>query len=302
MSLDYLLTITVFMSVNVILATSLNVLIGFAGQVSLGHAAFFGIGAYTSAILTVKVGVDYWWALVLSIIIGGLIGSLLGLPSLRVREDFLVLATIGMNFVVVSIFNYVPFFGGPYGIISIPRPKFFGHTFGTRAYAIYALIWAVAVVLFVIFLSKRYVRMGFDALRENEDAAESIGVSSPRYKIYAFTIAGALAGLAGNLWAHYMTVIFPDNFSFPVSISIITMVVIGGLGTITGPIIGAVLVTILPELLRFIQDYRMFVYGMIIVFTMLFMPSGIMGFLRGVSNGSTFSRKYIQKIRRIAGS
>ncbi len=285
MTLDYLMTLSIFAGINTMLALSLNILIGFAGQVSLGHAAFFGIGAYTSAVLTVNLGLNYWFALPLSVLISGFIGFLLGLPSLRVKHDFLVLATIGINFVVVSIFNYVQFFGGPYGIVGIPRPSLFGKTLDTFGYFIYTMVWLVLSVVFVIYLSKVYLRYGFEAVKEDEEAAESIGVSVPRYKMYAFTISGAMAGLAGNLWAHYMGVIFPENFAFPVSITILTMVVLGGVGTITGPIIGAVIITLLPEILRFVQNYRMLIYGTIIVLVMLFMPEGLMGYIRKVIRG-----------------
>lgn len=285
MTLDYLMTLSIFAGINIMLALSLNILIGFAGQVSLGHAAFFGIGAYTSAVLTVNLGLNYWFALPLSVLISGFIGFLLGLPSLRVKHDFLVLATIGINFVVVSIFNYVQFFGGPYGIVGIPRPSLFGKTLDTFGYFIYTMVWLVLSVVFVIYLSKVYLRYGFEAVKEDEEAAESIGVSVPRYKMYAFTISGAMAGLAGNLWAHYMGVIFPENFAFPVSITILTMVVLGGVGTITGPIIGAVIITLLPEILRFVQNYRMLIYGTIIVLVMLFMPEGLMGYIRKVIRG-----------------
>ncbi|QTA38335.1 branched-chain amino acid ABC transporter permease [Thermosipho ferrireducens] len=280
MSIDYLMTLVVYSSVNIILASSLNVLVGFAGQVSLGHAAFFGIGAYTSAIFTVKFGWSYWWALPMAVLLGGIIGFLLGLPALRVKEDFLVLATIGINFVVVAIFNYIPFFGGPYGIVGLPRPGFGNYRFNTFTYAFYSFIVCVAVLIFIRYISKVYVKMGFDALRENESAAESIGVSTARYKIYAFSIAGALAGLAGNLWAHYMGVIFPDNFSFGVSIGIITMVVIGGIGTIIGPVIGAIIITLLPEMLRVIENFRMLVYGIIIILTMMYLPDGLVSLFK----------------------
>jgi len=282
MTLDYLMTLSIFAGINIMLALSLNILIGFAGQVSLGHAAFFGIGAYTSAVLTVNLGLNYWFALPLSVLISGFIGFLLGLPSLRVKHDFLVLATIGINFVVVSIFNYVQFFGGPYGIVGIPRPSLFGKTLDTFGYFIYTMVWLILSVVFVIYLSKVYLRYGFEAVKEDEEAAESIGVSVPRYKMYAFAISGAMTGLAGNLWAHYMGVIFPENFAFPVSITILTMVVLGGVGTITGPIIGAVIITLLPEILRFVQNYRMLIYGTIIVLVMLFMPEGLMGYIRKV--------------------
>ncbi len=246
MSLDYLLTVSTYANISAILALSLNILMGYAGQVSLGHAAFFGIGAYASAVLTVKFGLNYWIALPLSVLVGAGAGFLLGLPSLRVKHDFLVLATIGLNFVVVSIFNYIDFFGGPYGIIGLPLPSFFGHELMTTGYFFYTLLWLIAVVAFNLYLEKVYLRYGLEAIKENEDAAESIGISTPRFKIYAFTISGALAALAGNLWAHQMGMVFPENFSFPISISILTMVVLGGMGTISGAILGAIILTFLP--------------------------------------------------------
>ncbi len=277
MTLDYILTLITFSNIFSILTLSLNVLIGQAGQVSLGHAAFFGIGAYTSAILATKFGMGYWWTLLFSVLTGGIVGLLLGLPSLRVKHDFLVLATIGMNFVVVSIFKYIDFFGGPYGITGIPIAKIFGMELSTAGFAIYTTVWLIIIILLLLYLERVYLRHAFEAIKENEDAAESIGVSVPRFKIYAFAIAGALAGLAGNLWTYQMGMVFPDDFSFPVSITILTMLVLGGLGTISGPILGAYLLTFLPEMLRFIQDYRMLLYGAIIVLVMMYQPSGLLG-------------------------
>jgi len=277
MTLDYFFTVLTFSNIFIILALSLNVVMGYAGQVSLGHAAFFGIGAYTSAILATKFGWGYFPSLLMSILVGAFFGFLLGLPSLRVKHDFLVLTTIGLNFVVVAIFKHIDFFGGPYGIIGVPRPVFFGKELETGGYALYTGALAFLVILLMIYIEKIYLRYGFEAVKENEDAAESIGVSVPRFKIYAFTISGALAGLAGNLWAYQMGMVFPDDFSFPVSISILTMVVLGGVGTISGPVVGALIVTFLPEILRPIQDYRLLIYGIIIVLVMLYQPGGLLG-------------------------
>ncbi len=275
--MGYLMTLGIFSSIYIILAISLNILTGYAGQVSLGHAALFGIGAYTSAILTVNLGFNYWLALPLSIVITALVGALLGLPSLRVHSDFLVLVTIGINFVVVALLKYTPFFGGPYGIMGIPRPTFFGKPMDTFGYFLYASGWAVLTIIFTYWMSKKYIRTAFEAIKEDEEAAEAMTISVPRFKIYAFAISAAFAGLAGSLWAHYMGVIFPDNFSFSKSIEIMTMIVLGGMGTIRGAVLGAILLVFLPEYLRFVSDYRMLIYGLIIVFTMLFMPSGLLG-------------------------
>ncbi len=275
--MGYLMTLGIFASIYTILAISLNILTGYAGQVSLGHAALFGIGAYVSAALTVNLGFNYWTALPLSILITALVGALLGLPSLRVHSDFLVLVTIGINFVVVALFKYTPFFGGPYGLLGIPRPSLFGESMNTFEYFLYAVGWATFTILFVYWMSKKYIRVAFEAIKEDEEAAEAMTISVARFKIYAFTISAAFAGLAGNLWAHYMGVIFPGNFSFSKSIEIMTMIVLGGIGTIRGAVLGAVLLIFLPEYLRFVSDYRMLIYGLIIVFTMIFIPSGLLG-------------------------
>ncbi len=277
MSLDYILTLVTFSNIFSILALSLNIITGYAGQVSLGHAAFFGIGAYTSAILAVKFGVGYWWTLLASVLISGVVGLFLGLPSLRVKHDFLVLATIGTNFVVVALFKYIDFFGGPYGIVGIPMARIFGIDLSTTGFAVYTSIWLVISTVLNLYINKVYLRYGFEAVKENEEAAESIGVSVSLFKIYAFTISGALAGLAGNLWAYQMGMVFPDDFSFSISISILTMLVLGGMGTTSGPILGAYTLTFLPEALRFIQDYRMLLYGLIIVLVMMYQPSGLLG-------------------------
>lgn len=274
--MDYLISIAVFAGIWVALALSLNILMGYAGQVSLGHAAFFGIGAYTSGILTVRYGQPFFVGLGAAILITGVVGGFLGLPSLRVRHDFLVLATMGINFVVVAIFKYAEFFGGALGMVDIPTPRFFGID-SEIPYLI--LVWLY--VLFTLgvswYLSKTWAGMALNAVRQDEDAAASVGISVPRFKIIAFIISAALAGGAGSLYAHYLKSLFPDTFGFLESIVILSMVVVGGVGTLRGPIFGAILLRILPELLRGLVDYRFTVYGALLVLMMLFQPMGLLG-------------------------
>jgi len=275
---DYVLSVAIFVGIWVTLALSLNILTGFAGQVSLGHAAFFGIGAYTSAVLTANYGQSFWLGLVLAILITGLTGAVLGLPSLRVRHDFLVLVTMGVNFVVVAIFKYVDFFGGAMGIVNIPAPSLFGHTFrGGIPYLI--LVWAFALITLGVswYLSKTWTGMAFNTVRLDEDAAAAVGVSVPRFKIYAFAISAALAGGAGSLYAHFIGSVFPDTFVFLESIAILSMVIFGGVGTLRGPIVGAIILKAAPEMLRFVQDYRFTLYGALLVLMMLFQPMGLLG-------------------------
>lgn len=275
--MGYLVSVAIFACIWAVLALSLNILTGYAGQVSLGHAAFFGIGAYTSAMLTVKAGWSFWPAFLAAILITGMVGGILGLPSLRVRHDFLVLATMGINFVVVAVFKYVGFFGGAMGIISIKKPTLFGMTLRGEGFLLLAAAYLVLTVWLSHYLSRTWAGLAMTAVREDEDAAEAVGVSVPRFKIYAFAISAALAGGAGSLYAHFLGSIFPDHFSFVESIGIMSMVVFGGMGTLRGPVVGAFVLKILPEYLRVVGDYRFTLYGGVLVLMMLFQPQGVLG-------------------------
>jgi branched-chain amino acid transport system permease protein len=274
--MDYLISLAVFAGIWVVLALSLNILMGYAGQVSLGQAAFFGIGAYTSGILALKFDQPFAVGFLAAIALTGLVGAFLGLPSLRVRHDFLVLATMGVNFVVVAIFKYVDFFGGALGLIDIPTPRFFGIP-SEIPYLIFVWLYVGVAILISWYLSKTWTGLALNAVRINEEAAAAVGVSVPRFKIYAFIISAALAGGAGSLYAHYLKSLFPDNFHFIESIVILSMVVVGGVGTLRGPILGAIVLRALPELLRDLHDYRFAMYGGLIVLMMLFQPMGLLG-------------------------
>ena len=188
----YLISVAVFVGIWITLALSLNILTGYAGQVSLGHAAFFGIGAYSSAVLTVQYGYSFWLGLAGAILLTGLAGTILGLPSLRVRHDFLVLATMGINFVVVAIFKYVDFFGGAMGIVNLPAPTLFGTSFrGGMPYLALVLAYVVFTWFISWYLSKTWVGLAFHTIRLDEEAAAAVGVSAPRFKIYAFAVSAA---------------------------------------------------------------------------------------------------------------
>jgi branched-chain amino acid transport system permease protein len=289
----YVISVAVFVGIWVTLALSLNILTGYAGQVSLGHAAFFGIGAYASAVLAVRYSMPFWLDFLGAIVITGLVGTVLGLPSLRVRHDFLVLATMGVNFVVVAIFKYVDFFGGAMGLVNIPAPTLFGATFrGGTPYL--ALVWIYAFFTWLVswYLSKTWTGLAFQTVRIDEDAAAAVGVSVPRFKIYAFGISAALAGGAGSLYGHFIGSVFPDTFVFVESIAILSMVIFGGVGTLRGPIVGAIILKAAPEMLRFVQDYRFTIYGALLVLMMLFQPMGLIG------DGSWLWRSLTRLFRR----
>jgi len=275
--MNYYLTILIYIGINSILALSLNIIVGYAGQISLGHAAFYGIGAYSSALIATKLGVSFWVSLPLAIIITAVVGAILGLPSLRVSEDFLAITTIGINFVVQAVFKYVKFFGGALGVSGIPFPSIGGHRFSLAAFALMTAIFTVISAVVAHLINTSWIGLGLKAVREDELAASSSGVNVYKFKVLAFVLGSALAGLAGSLYAHFMMFITADDFGFPLSIAILSMIVIGGIGTVRGAFLGALLLTIMPELFRPLSDYRMLVYAILLILFMRFLPEGLIG-------------------------
>jgi branched-chain amino acid transport system permease protein len=274
---SYAITIGTFIVIQAIAVCGLNVIVGFAGQISLGHAAFFGIGAYTAAILTTKAGLSFWMALPLVIAIGGLIGFLLGLPSIRVREDFLAITTIGINFIVEAVFRYVPFFGGALGIGGIPRIVLFDMRLKGISFFLLCLGFLVLVVLLCWWLKRCWAILACFAVRDEESAASTMGISPVRFKLLAFVIGTSIAALAGSLYAHYMQFISAGDFSFPVSVGLLSMLVLGGMGTIWGPLVGTLILGVLPEVFRPLVDYRIFFYTFLLLLMIRFQPGGLLG-------------------------
>ena len=273
----YLITIGTLIVIYAITVYGLNVIVGYAGQISLGHAAFFGIGAYASALLTTKAGLSFWEALPIVILMSGLIGMVLGLPSLRLREDFLAITTIGINFIVEALFLYVPYFGGALGIGGIPRVLLFGVKLKGMAFFLLCLGFLALVILICWWFTRSWGGVACFALREEESAAASVGISPVRFKLLAFVIGTMMAGLGGALYAHYMRFISATEFSFPMSITFLSMIVLGGMGTLWGPLLGAVLLGILPELFRPIVDYRILFYTALLLVMIRFQPAGLLG-------------------------
>jgi len=272
---NYIMTVAVNIAVFSLLALSLNIIIGYAGQSMMGQAAFFGIGAYTAAILTNK-GVNFWLALLVSLIVSGALGAIIGVISIRLRDDFLAITTIGINFVMVAIFQNVKFFGGSLGM-AVKTPTIFGQRMTPLHFLILLLILIVLVCLLIRKMNNSWFGLALASLRGDEGAAQSFGVNVNQYKILAFIMGTAIAGLTGGIYAHRMTFIFSSSFAFVVSISILSMVVVGGVGTIRGPLVGAILLGAAPEVLRFADDYRMILYGSVIVLMMRFQPQGLLG-------------------------
>lgn len=277
MALGYLVTIGTIVGIYVILALSLNIISGYAGQASLGHAAFFGIGAYTSALLTTGGGLSFWTAMPFAMVAAGVTGAVVGIISLRIKGDFLAVTTIGINFVIVTIFEYSDFFGGAYGIMGIPHAGLFGLKLKGLSYLVLVALFVAAVALFSYLVSKSWLGLALESIREDEEAAQASGINCAKFKIIAFAIGCALAGLGGVLYAHFMRFITPNDFTFPISITVVAMMVVGGIGTIRGPILGAILMAALPELLRPLAGYRLLFYGGLIVFMTRFQPQGLFG-------------------------
>lgn len=275
--MQYLISILIFGAIWATLVLSLNLLMGYGGQVSLGHAAFFGIGAYTAAILSAWHGVSFLWTLPAAMAVTALCGAVLGLPSLRVRHDFLVLATIGLNFIVVGILQYTDWFGGSMGIVGIPVPQVLGFALKGGAYLVVVAACAALTAWISSALHSTWGGLALFAVRDDERAAESVGISHARYKIAAFAISGAFAGLAGALYAPFVGNVFPERFGFLESITLVSMLVFGGVGTIRGALFGGVFLKALPEYLRFSGEYRFALYGIALILLMVFQPQGLLG-------------------------
>jgi branched-chain amino acid transport system permease protein len=273
----YYITILITVAVYALLAHSLNIITGRAGQISLGHAAFFGIGAYTAGMLYSKAGIPFWIDVPLAALGAGLVGALLGIPCLRVRDDFLAITTMGINFVVEAVFLYIPFFGGAMGVGGVNLPGWFGREMSKTEYLFLILVVLGLVYLLDFLLSRSWIGLAWDSIREDETAAEAMGVDVVRFKVMAFVLGSALAGLAGGFYAHFLTFIMPQNFGFGQSIVILCMVVFGGIGTRWGPLLGAVILGILPEVSRPIMEYRTLVYGVLLLLMMRFQPNGLVG-------------------------
>jgi len=273
----YFITIFITIVIYAMLAHSLNIITGHAGQISLGHAAFFGIGAYASAMLYSEAGFPFWISVPMAAAVAGIVGALLGIPCLRVRDDFLAITTMGINFVVEAIFLYIPFFGGAMGIGGINLPKWFGREMTKPEYFILILVVFLLLLLLDRRMGRSWIGLAWASIREDEEAAGAMGVDVVRFKVLAFILGSAIAGLAGGFYAHFLTFIMPQNFGFGQSIVILSMVVFGGIGSRWGPIVGAVILGILPEVSRPIMEYRILIYGILLLGMMRFQPGGLLG-------------------------
>jgi len=284
--MEYLLHILIISGIYSILALSLNLIIGFTGLPAFGHAAFSCVGAYVSALLALNFGISPWIGLLIGAMIASLLGLLIGYPSIRLKGDYLALATFGFGVIVYSIAkNWVSLTRGPMGLPGIPRFSFLG--FSLEPIWAY-LILVIFFLLVTILVIQRIVHSPFGrilrSIREDELASEALGKNTTKYKLLVFVIGAFFAGIAGSLYAHYITFIDPSSFTVMESITILLMVIFGGMGNISGSIIGATILVVFPELLRFLglpssvaPQVRQMIYGLLLVILMLKRPQGLMG-------------------------
>jgi branched-chain amino acid transport system permease protein len=285
---EYMVYMVSLTAIYVIVALGLNLLSGYAGQISLGHAAFMAIGAYSSSYLTVKLGLPFWFALPASGVITGIVGILLGIAALRLSGFYLAIATMAFAFIVDEvILNWVSVTNGANGI-KLPGPSIGPLALKTDTQVYYLII---AITLIMIWAAKNITRSSlgraFALIRDSETAAETMGVNLFKYKTIAFCISAFYAGIAGSLFAHFLKFISPSNFSLMDSIGFIIMILVGGIGTIPGSVFGAIFITFLPEGIRFLKDIFPFfvvetglqglVYGLILLVFIILEPTGLYG-------------------------
>jgi len=287
----YYTNIITLVAINAIVAVGLNILVGYTGQISLGHAGFFAIGAYVQALLVMKTGIPFLVAMPVAGVIAALFGLLLGLPALRLEGPYLAIATLGFGVAVTQVIGRLEFLGGRMGL-SVPASQFTlwlksvmydylpdGKAADAPFYSMYIIVIPITVLLSIaaVNLMKSRVGRAFVAIRDSKIAAETMGVNLTLYKTAAFAVSAFYAGIAGALYTHAMGFINPESFDLRLSITFLAMVVVGGLGSILGSHLGAILMTLLPLSLIAVRDVPEIIYGGILILVILFEPLGLRG-------------------------
>jgi branched-chain amino acid transport system permease protein len=276
---SYVLRIANLAAIWAIMVLGLHFILGMTGQISIGHGAFFGIGAYTSALLTVDFGLSFWLAMPLSALMASLFGVCLGFPAIKIRTHYLALVTIGFQEIFrLVMMNWTSFTHGATGISRIAPPSFFGLSLSNDVRYYYLVLPLLALAVWsAARISGSSVGRAMRAVKEREVAAQTLGINVRSMKVMAFTLGAAYAGLGGSLYAHLVTYINPDSFTIGESINALIMLLIGGVGSVAGAVIGSVVITLLPEALRFVKGYHMLIFSVALVALMIFMPRGIIG-------------------------
>ncbi len=273
----YVTVVGVTVFTNAVLAVSLNLLMGYAGQISLGHAAFFGLGAYASAILSTKYGINPWLAMLAGLGISGSLAFVLARPILKLKGHYLAMATLGMGIIIHIVFVQADWLtGGPDGLSGIPEISIGGWAVNTdlRWYWVFGSLMLFSTWVSLNIIDSRPGR-ALAAVHGSEVAAQMTGVDTASVKAQIFVVSALLASVAGSLFAHQQAFVSPESFSFFFSIELVTMVVLGGLASTFGAIFGAVLLSILPEFLLVFEDFEVLIYGAILMAIMIFLPDGL---------------------------
>jgi branched-chain amino acid transport system permease protein len=270
-------------AINVLLAIGLDFVLGYAGQLNIGQSAFYGIGAYASTLFIMKLAVPFWIAFALGVLISGIAGALLSLFAVRLRGHYLAIASLGFAVITYQVLlNWISLTQGPLGIYAIAPPPpitlpYLPRVVFSNAANFFYLTAGFALLVYFILdqLVRSPIGETLTAIREDELSAASLGIDGPKWKAFAFAISSAVAGAAGCFYASFVGTLVPDAFFITESFSILAMVIVGGMGTLIGPMFGAILLTLLPELLRGIGDLRLIVYGASVTLVVLFMPGGL---------------------------
>lgn len=274
----YEIIVATTMAITILFALSLNIITGFCGQVSLGHAAFYGLGAYTGAMLT-KAGWPLIAALPPAAVVAGSVGFVVGLASLRVRHDFLAITTMGVAFLFVGLVRKQEWLGGEIGISGIPAAQF-----GRPGLLVLSIICAALFAALAVYIKRSWMGFAFDSIANDEDTARVLGIDVPRFKLWAFVIGTSGAGIAGALYAHHVRYIGPDSFGFVESVTVLAMVIIGGVGSVWAVALAAAVLSVLPLWFQFVSDYKLLIYGLLVFGVMRFSPDGIAGAVQRLLN------------------
>jgi branched-chain amino acid transport system permease protein len=275
--MDYEISLLTTIGISVMFALSLNLITGFCGQISLGHAAFLGVGAYTSAMLT-KAGLPFLLTIPASMALAGLLGIIVGMASLRVRADFLAITTMGVVFLFIGLVRQQEWLGGEMGLSGFPDSGL-----GKTGFMLLTLLLAALTAAISLYIQKAWIGRVFNGIAEDEDTMRVLGIDVPSYKLAAFAIGTALAGAAGALYASHLKFIGPDSFSFVESITVLSMVVVGGIGSVVWVAIAAAVLSALPGWFQLIGDYKLLVYGGLLFVMMRFSPHGLAGMVKAMS-------------------
>ena len=284
--MEYLIHILIISGIYIILTISLNLIVGYTGLAALGHIAFACVGAYTSSLLALNLGVSPWIGLFIGAIFASALGVIVGFPSLRLKGDYLAIATFGLGVIVYSVAkNWISLTRGPMGLPGIPSFKLFGYEINNVwAYLVLVLIFVVITYVVIRNITKSPFGRILTAVREDEIATEAIGKNVNKYKLIVFVVGAFFAGIAGSLYAHYISFIDPSSFTIMESIAVLLMAVFGGMASLGGSFIGASVLIIFPEFLRFLgmpssvaAPLRQMIYGLLLIILMIWRPQGLIG-------------------------